>query len=329
MKKLLSNRKAVVLLLSSLVMLIFAQTLLITKLWFGKDDKTYEINLVKINTQKDSVDYAKMRNDLLLMDHTVHDLNAFLKAKKISHNRIEILKKDSLSSAVYLAKQANRYSQQLVDLQQKLMQVPLGLPITGAISSNFGKRKNPIPYRTVMASVSSPKTTPAPAKPSANPLKIKELKVVYEKDSVGKMVKKIVPIYAPADPKPETAVMVSNKSSAVKPAHQHVEADQIQFHKGMDFAVPTGTDVICTAAGKVIFAGQKGGYGNCVIVSHENGLATLYAHLSDIKVKTNQMVTPHQVIGKSGNSGRSKGPHLHYEVHRNNVPVNPKLFMNL
>ncbi len=329
MKKLLSNRKAVLLLLSGLVMLIFAQTLLITKLWFGKDDKTYEVNLVKINTEKDSVDYAKMRNDLLLMDHTVHDLNAFLKAKKISHNRIEMLKKDSLSNAVYLAKQANRYSQHLVDLQEKLRQVPLGLPTTGSISSNFGKRQNPIPYRTVMASVSSPKTAQVPVQPSSNPLKIKELKVVYEKDSAGKTVKKIVPVYAPADSKSVTGVMTSNKNTAVKQKQQHVEPDQIQFHKGMDFAVPTGTDVICTAAGKVIFAGQKGGYGNCIIISHENGLATLYAHLSELNVKTNQTVQAHQIIAKSGNSGRSTGPHLHYEVHKNNTPVNPKLFMNL
>ena len=90
-----------------------------------------------------------------------------------------------------------------------------------------------------------------------------------------------------------------------------------------------GTDVRCTAKGRVIFAGQKGGYGNCVIVSHGNGLATLYAHLSQILVKANDKVEVNEVIAKSGNSGRSTGPHLHYEVHKNNQPVNPKLFLNL
>ena len=79
----------------------------------------------------------------------------------------------------------------------------------------------------------------------------------------------------------------------------------------------------------MIFAGQKSGYGHCVIISHGNGLATLYAHLSKINVKANQNVKAGEVIAQSGNSGRSTGPHLHYEVHKNNTPVNPKLFLNL
>ena len=107
------------------------------------------------------------------------------------------------------------------------------------------------------------------------------------------------------------------------------EKDQIKFHKGLDIAVAHGTDVRSAAAGKVIFAGAKGGYGNCVIISHGNGLDTLYGHLSTITVKANDQVNVNDVIAKSGNSGRSTGPHLHYEVHKNNTPVNPKLFMNL
>ena len=107
------------------------------------------------------------------------------------------------------------------------------------------------------------------------------------------------------------------------------EKDQIQFHKGLDIAVPFGSDVRSAAKGTIIFAGVKGGYGNCVIISHGNGLATLYGHLSEILVKANQIVEVNQVIAKSGNTGRSTGPHLHYEVHKNNTPVNPKLFMDI
>ena len=94
-------------------------------------------------------------------------------------------------------------------------------------------------------------------------------------------------------------------------------------------AVPFGSDVRGAAQGTVIFAGVKGGYGNCIIISHGNGLATLYGHLSQILVKANDFVKVNQVIAKSGNTGRSTGPHLHYEVHKNNTPVNPKLFINI
>ena len=118
------------------------------------------------------------------------------------------------------------------------------------------------------------------------------------------------------------------KNSTPEVNNPPAEADQIQFHKGLDIAVPFGSDVRCAATGTVIFAGAKGGYGNCVIISHGNGLATLYGHLSQVLVKANDIVKVNDVIAKSGNSGRSTGPHLHYEVHKNNTPVNPKLFIN-
>lgn len=292
MKKLKKSK----LLLGILLAVTFTQALVIAGLVSKKDDKTYEVNLVKINTQKDSIDYLRMKNDLNQIDFTVNQLNRFLITKNITNEKIQALDKDSLSDAVYLAKQSNRYSQYLVDLQQKLQTIPLGHPTGGYISSNFGVRKNPIPPKTPQILMASVK-----------PVKTEEVK----KDSLG-------------NPIPNQTQVANTKKTA--PA---AEPDQMQFHKGMDYAVAYGSDVQCTATGKVIFAGQKGGYGNCVIISHGNGLATLYGHLSSIMVKANDDVKVGQVIAKSGNSGRSTGPHLHYEVHKNNTPVNPKLFLNL
>lgn len=292
MKKLKKNQ----LFLGIVLAVVFAQALVIANLISTKDAKTYEVNLVKINTEKDSIDYLRMRNDLAQIDFTVNELNRFLVSKNIPNERITALDKDSLSDAVYLAKQSNRYSQYLVDLQQKLQTIPLGHPTGGYISSNFGIRRNPIPSKT-------PHILMASMKPASKSEEIK-------KDSLG-------------NPIPTQAKVADVKKA---PA---AEPDQMQFHKGIDYAVAYGSDIQCTAAGTVLFAGQKGGYGNCVIVSHGNGLATLYGHLSSILVKANETVKVGQVIAKSGNSGRSTGPHLHYEVHKNNTPVNPKLFLNL
>ena len=102
----------------------------------------------------------------------------------------------------------------------------------------------------------------------------------------------------------------------------------MQFHKGLDIAVAYGSPVKSAATGKVIFSGVRGGYGNCVMIEHGNGLVTLYAHLSELLVEANDRVKANQIIAKSGNSGRSTGPHLHYEVHKNNQPINPRLFLN-
>ena len=300
MKNFISSKKNVNFLLGAFLVVIFGQALLIGKLYSEKDNKSYQVNIVPIKTEKDSIDYLEMKNNLMLVDNTVRELNSFLASKNLSDGKIEMLAKDSISNAVYLAKQTNRYSQYLVDLQNKLQQVPLGIPTDGYISSQFGKRKNPFPVKVVLASVNSVKTEP---------------EYIEVKDSLGNVIKKTL-----VNP---TSVAASNVNNA--PA----EKDQLKFHKGLDIAVAHGSDVRSAASGKVLFAGVKGGYGNCVIVSHGNGLDTLYGHLSQILVKANDVVKVNDVIAKSGNTGRSTGPHLHYEVHKNNTPVNPKLFINL
>ncbi|QDP84307.1 M23 family metallopeptidase [Chryseobacterium sp. SNU WT5] len=301
MKNFLSSKKNINLLLGVLVMMIFGQALVIGKLYADKDDKSYQVNIVPIKTEKDSVDYLAMKNNLALVDHTVRELNSFLAAKNLSDSKIQMLVQDSISNDVYLSKQTNRYSQYLMDLQTKLLHVPLGVPTDGYISSNFGKRTNPIPLRTVVLA-------------SIKPLKAAS-QFIEEKDSLGNVVKRI------AINNSQTPLAAQNNAPA--------EKNQVQFHKGLDIAVAHGSAVRSAAAGKVIFAGVKGGYGNCVIISHGNGLDTLYGHLSALLVKTNDMVNVNDVIAKSGNTGRSTGPHLHYEVHKNNTPVNPKLFLNL
>lgn len=102
-----------------------------------------------------------------------------------------------------------------------------------------------------------------------------------------------------------------------------------EFHPGLDFKGKVGDPVKCTASGKVIFTGKAGGYGNCVRIRHINNVETWYGHLSRINVHEGQNVTVGEVIGKVGSTGRSTGPHLHYEVRRNGKPVNPVQYLTL
>ena len=97
-----------------------------------------------------------------------------------------------------------------------------------------------------------------------------------------------------------------------------------RMHKGADFAAPTGTPILASAAGRVVRAGRAGGYGNMVEVDHGKGLHTRYAHMSKISVKAGQRVTQGQTIGAVGSTGLATGPHLHYEVWQNGVAANPK-----
>ncbi|MDR2050455.1 MAG: M23 family metallopeptidase [Deltaproteobacteria bacterium] len=95
------------------------------------------------------------------------------------------------------------------------------------------------------------------------------------------------------------------------------------FHKGIDIANRPGTPVRATAQGIVTFAGWDGGYGNCVVINHGNNISTRYGHLQQISAKLGQATNRGDVIGTVGSSGRSTGPHLHYEVRVGGVSVNP------
>jgi len=95
------------------------------------------------------------------------------------------------------------------------------------------------------------------------------------------------------------------------------------WHTGVDIAAPLGRNVVSTAEGKVVFAGWNGNYGKCVIVRHQFGYETVYGHLSQILVRVGDQVKKNQIIGKVGSTGRSTGPHLHYEVRRYGKVINP------
>ncbi len=99
------------------------------------------------------------------------------------------------------------------------------------------------------------------------------------------------------------------------------------FHSGLDFKGPIGAPIYAAARGTVSFAGVRQGYGNCIEISHGNGLLTRYAHMSAFRARVGEQVGTGNVIGAIGNSGRSTGPHLHFEVRINDRPLNPRPFL--
>ncbi len=103
----------------------------------------------------------------------------------------------------------------------------------------------------------------------------------------------------------------------------------IEFHKGQDIAAPTGTPINVTADGVVVIAGWVKGYGNGIYVDHGNGITTRYGHLSRIDVVVGQTLKRGDHLGLVGSTGRSTGPHLHYEVRINGEPTSPLPYLPL
>jgi murein DD-endopeptidase MepM/ murein hydrolase activator NlpD len=100
-----------------------------------------------------------------------------------------------------------------------------------------------------------------------------------------------------------------------------------EFHKGLDIAAKNGTPVVATADGVVNFCGPKSFYGKNILINHGHGIVTSYAHLSKTLVKKGDKVKRGDTVGLVGNTGRSTGPHVHYEVRLNGIPVNPRKYV--
>jgi len=101
------------------------------------------------------------------------------------------------------------------------------------------------------------------------------------------------------------------------------------FHAGIDFKGPIGAPIFSAAKGSVVFVGRRPGYGNCVEIDHGNGLKTRYAHMSAFRARVGNSVNAGELIGAVGSTGRSTGPHLHFEVRLHGQPINPRPFLEV
>lgn len=142
-------------------------------------------------------------------------------------------------------------------------------------------------------------------------------KLVYEygqEHTVGKVYKDFDQMIA----------KMEDKISSDYGMRQHPIHKKERMHHGIDVALAQGTDVKVPSKGKVTFAGDKGGYGNAVVIDHGFGISSMYAHLSKISVKEGQLLTRDDLVGQVGSTGVSTGPHLHFEVLKDGKAINPK-----
>lgn len=122
-----------------------------------------------------------------------------------------------------------------------------------------------------------------------------------------------------------TPIEFARISSHFNLARKHPVLHVIRAHKGTDYAAARGTPIRATGNGKVVFAGRKGGYGNCIVIQHGQGIETLYGHMNAFAkgMKTGSRISQGDIIGYVGSTGLASGPHLHYEFHVNGQVRNP------
>ncbi|HEX9424129.1 MAG TPA: M23 family metallopeptidase [Pyrinomonadaceae bacterium] len=126
---------------------------------------------------------------------------------------------------------------------------------------------------------------------------------------------------------PSAWPVVGNLESGFGGRRNPFGGNSYEFHSGQDIDAAMGAPVVAGASGSVTFVGWQNGYGQLVVIDHGGGLTTRYGHLSHIDVTQGQQVERAQLIGRVGSTGRSTGPHLHYEIRINDQPVNPLQYL--
>jgi murein DD-endopeptidase MepM/ murein hydrolase activator NlpD len=212
------------------------------------NNKQEEVTALKSQNKEESEELVKKYN---FITHQINEVNNLLVSKGIKKTMNTAIEDQPNFSLPLVQDSIDLFEKYLEDFKLNLSTTPIGLPIEGQISSNFGLRSNPF-------------------------------------SGIGS-----------------------------------------EHHNGLDLKSEYGTIVKSTADGEVIFAGYKGNFGNMVIIDHGKNFKTLYGHLSQILVEEGQEIKANTFIGKVGSTGRSTGPHLHYEIHKDGKIIYPKIFLEL
>jgi murein DD-endopeptidase MepM/ murein hydrolase activator NlpD len=201
------------------------------------------------------------------------------------------------------------YEKSICKASEKTLQVTEKVVINSEKEANAVQKETPAPLPTV-ASI------PTPAVPAAEYIKPTETTFVPQ-PTEGNDAPNITPV-----PKPK-AIVTSPFGMRLHPILKIQK-----MHTGMDFGTGMNTEIYAAADGKVTLAQYSKTYGDYVIVEHKNGYSTVYAHLNSYSVVLGDEVKKGQVVGLSGTTGRSTGPHLHYEVRIKGTPVNPAGYLS-
>jgi len=223
----------------------------------------------------------------------------------------------------------NEYQKKADDLQKKLDELEKA-------KEDIVNQLNGISYLPDIDSASLVQAAPKAVSYASNPgqmlaLKLDSLNGAAESElssfqELADAVEKDMPILKGY---PTTWPVKGRVTSSYGTRQNPMGGSEGEFHTGMDIAAPSGTDVKATGGGVVKLASYDGGYGNLVIIDHGMGLETYYGHNSQLLVKAGDKVARGQVISKSGSTGYSTGPHVHYEVRLNGKPVNPEKYVVL
>jgi len=287
----------------------------------------YHLNQYQISEQASQAEYEKLLSEYHEIQIVANELKDLLddEAKRI--NAFELLDKrqtDKINQdKIKFEQEFDEFSQKTEEIQQKLDE------LEKAKEEIIAQLKK-IPYLPGISSLTLNEPVPQAVSYSSDPRQM----LGYTLDAINNSASaKLVSFQALTDAfwevkpvlenYPSMWPVVGHVTSGFGGRYQPMGGNSWENHQGLDIAVPVYTDVKATGGGIITTAGYSGGYGYLVIVDHGMGIETYYAHNYELSVSVGDRVARGQVVAKSGNTGFSTGPHVHYEVRINGRAVNP------
>ena len=224
------------------------------------------------------------------------------------------------------------YTEMVQTLGRSLAESSWGNKLVAALGMDRGETEQK--QETVPAETAEPETELEP-EPESTPLPTAEEPEISAAEEAflqqqAKFEGAVIPANVRTD-RPELPFAYSAPVSGMESSgfgyRVHPIDGELSFHYGTDFAANSGDDVTAFADGYVYAAGTSEGYGNYLILTHEGGFSTIYAHLSSINVSEGEMVSRGQLIGAVGQTGKATGPHLHFELLCSDIYLNPESYL--
>ena len=293
----------------------------------------YRLEQYRVYEQTIDDEYNQLLSELNELEEQAHDLSVKLQAEQTKNDsREQTLNKQ----AVKINEQDSEFSHNIDEFQKKAEELQQKLDELEKAKEEIVEQLNEIPYLPGITSLTLTQPVPLAVSYSSNPVQL----LCYKLDSLNANANIDLESYHELSETFNEVKPILNDYPSIWPVKGKVTSgygvrqnpmggSSSENHTGLDIAVPMYSDVKATGGGYVRLAEYDGGYGNLVIIDHGMGIETYYGHNSRLLVQAGDKITRGQVIAKSGSTGNSTGPHVHYEVRVNGKVQNPVKYVTL
>jgi murein DD-endopeptidase MepM/ murein hydrolase activator NlpD len=293
----------------------------------------FRLNQYQTSQQASESEYEKLLGEYNILETKANELTAKLDMVEYKNDSAQLTLN---RQAAKLNEQDAKYTEEFDEFSKKTEELQQQLETLEKAKQEIIDQLNKIPYLPGITDLTLDEPIPLAVSYSSDPIQM----LSYKLDSISNIARSELSSYQSLTETFEEIKPVLNNYPSIWPVkgittsgfgrrQSPMGGNSSENHTGLDIAVPMYTDVKATGGGTITTAEYSGGYGYLIVIDHGMGLATYYGHNAELLASVGDSVARGQIVAKSGNTGNSTGPHVHYEVRVNGKPVNPVKYVTL